>query len=109
METVTTQHTSGGRRRFLQRAGALTLCVTNPSAGLALAGAADVAPAKSRLILLGTAGGPTPKPNRAAPAQVIVVNGASYVIDCGNAVASQFVKAKLKLASLRSIFVTHHH
>jgi hypothetical protein len=38
---------------------------------------------RSRLILLGTAGGPTPKPNRAAPAQVIVVNGASYVIDCG--------------------------
>ena len=31
---------------------------------------------KSRLILLGTGGGPTPKPNRAAPAQVIVVNGA---------------------------------
>lgn len=42
---------------------------------------------KSRLILLGTAGGPTPKPNRAAPAQVIVVNNKSYVIDCGNGVA----------------------
>ena len=64
---------------------------------------------KSRLILLGTAGGPTPKPNRAAPAQVIVVNGASYVIDCGNGVARQMVLAKLKLGSLRSVFVTHHH
>jgi ribonuclease BN (tRNA processing enzyme) len=64
---------------------------------------------KSRLILLGTAGGPTPKPNRAAPAQVIVVNGASYVIDCGNGVARQMVLAKLKLGSIRSVFVTHHH
>jgi ribonuclease BN (tRNA processing enzyme) len=64
---------------------------------------------RSRLILLGTAGGPTPKPNRAAPAQVIVVNGASYVIDCGNGVARHMVLAKLKLASIRNIFLTHHH
>lgn len=64
---------------------------------------------KSRLILLGTAGGPTPKPNRAAPAQVIVVNGVSYVIDCGNGVARQMVLAKLKLASIRDVFLTHHH
>jgi ribonuclease BN (tRNA processing enzyme) len=65
--------------------------------------------AKSRLILLGTGGGPTPKPNRSAPAQVIVVNGSSYVIDCGNGVARQMVLAKLKLASIRDVFITHHH
>ena len=64
---------------------------------------------KSRLILLGTAGGPTPKPNRAAPAQVIVVNGASYVIDCGNGVARQMILAGLKLGSIRSVFLTHQH
>ena len=64
---------------------------------------------KSRLILLGTAGGPTPKPNRAAPAQVIVVDNKSYVIDCGSGVARQMVLAKLKLASIRNVFLTHHH
>src|SRR5262245_21016359 len=64
---------------------------------------------KSRLILLGTAGGPTPKPNRAAPAQAIVVNGASYVIDCGNGVARQMILAGLKLGSIRSVFLTHQH
>ena len=37
-----------------------------------------------RLILLGTAGGPTPKKNRAAPAQMILVNDEAYIIDCGN-------------------------
>lgn len=63
----------------------------------------------SRLILLGTGGGPTPKPNRSAPAQVIVVNGQSYVIDCGDGVARQMVHAKLKLGSIRSVFLTHHH
>lgn len=63
----------------------------------------------SRLILLGTAGGPTPKPNRAAPAQVIVVDGAAYVIDCGNGVARQLVLAGVPLRSLRAVFVTHMH
>lgn len=63
----------------------------------------------SRLILLGTAGGPTPKPNRAAPAQVIVVGDAAYVIDCGNGVARQMVLANLKLGAIRGVFLTHHH
>lgn len=63
----------------------------------------------SRLILLGTAGGPTPKPNRAASAQVITVGDAAYVIDCGNGVARQLVLAGIKLKALRSIFITHHH
>jgi ribonuclease BN (tRNA processing enzyme) len=70
---------------------------------------AKAAPAASRLILLGTGGGPTPKPNRSAPAQVIVVGGVSYVVDCGNGVARQMVLAKLKLASIRNVFITHHH
>jgi len=100
-----------GRRKFLGTSAALI-------AALPLQGAwgIDVPPTpvtgekpKSRLILLGTAGGPTPKPNRAAPAQVIVVNGVSYVIDCGNGVARQMVLAKLKLASIRDVFLTHHH
>ena len=65
--------------------------------------------AKSRLILLGTGGGPTPKTNRAAPSQVIVVNGAAYVIDCGNGVARQMVLAGVPLSSLRGVFITHQH
>jgi ribonuclease BN (tRNA processing enzyme) len=67
------------------------------------------AAAKSRLILLGTGGGPTPKPNRAAPAQVIIVNDAAYVIDCGNGVARQMVLAGVPLSSLRAVFITHQH
>ncbi|MEO5569241.1 MAG: MBL fold metallo-hydrolase [Gemmatimonadaceae bacterium] len=67
------------------------------------------AQAKSRLILLGTAGGPTPKPNRSAPSQVIVVNGVSYVIDCGSGVARQMILAGLKLGSIRGVFLTHQH
>jgi ribonuclease BN (tRNA processing enzyme) len=65
--------------------------------------------AGAKLILLGTAGGPRPRLNRAAPAQVIVVNGVAYVVDCGNGVAAQLVRAGVPLRSIRHIFITHHH
>ncbi|WP_266170037.1 MBL fold metallo-hydrolase [Dyella subtropica] len=95
------------RRRRLLKAAGLSL-------GLAACGALPfalrAAPAsRSRLILLGTAGGPTPKPNRAAPAQAIVVDGVIYVIDCGNGVAQQMVKAGLDLGAIRNVFITHQH
>jgi ribonuclease BN (tRNA processing enzyme) len=63
----------------------------------------------TRLILLGTAGGPRPRRTRSAPAQVIVVNGAAYVIDCGDGVARQMFLAGVPLAALRHVFVTHQH
>jgi ribonuclease BN (tRNA processing enzyme) len=89
-------------RRNVLAGAAAALALTLPSRGRAQA-------PKSRLILLGTGGGPTPKPNRAEPAQVIVVNGAAYVIDCGNGVARQMVLAGVPLASIRNVFLTHQH
>lgn len=75
-----------------------------------IAGPVLAAPAApSRLILLGTAGGPTPKPNRAAAAQVIIVDGAAYVVDCGNGTPRQLVLAGVPLRSLSAIFITHMH
>ena len=64
---------------------------------------------RSRLILLGTAGGPRPRKTRAAPAQAIVVGDAAYIIDCGDGVARQLVLANVPLRNLRDVFITHHH
>jgi ribonuclease BN (tRNA processing enzyme) len=63
----------------------------------------------TRLILLGTGGGPRPRKASSAPAQVITAGGAAYVIDCGDGVARQLVLAGVPLASLRHVFITHHH
>jgi ribonuclease BN (tRNA processing enzyme) len=65
--------------------------------------------ATTRLILLGTAGGPLPHRDFGAPAQVLVVGEAAYVVDCGNGVARQLVRAGVPLTSVRHVFVTHHH
>ncbi|GLZ76263.1 hydrolase [Actinorhabdospora filicis] len=63
----------------------------------------------TELVLLGTAGGPTPKASRAAPAQAVLVGGAAYVIDCGNGVGRQLRLAGVPLDALRAVAITHHH
>ena len=67
------------------------------------------AASKTRLILLGTGGGPRPRANRTASSQVIVVNGAAYVVDCGDGVARQLAAARIPLPTIRHIFITHQH
>jgi ribonuclease BN (tRNA processing enzyme) len=84
-------------------------------AGLAtLAGAAWLPPVegqggKTRLILLGTGGGPRARKNSSAPAQVIVIRDRPYVVDCGSGVGRQLVFAGVPLPALRHVFITHHH
>ena len=63
----------------------------------------------TKLILLGTAGGPVPRSPRHAPSQVVVVDDHAYVIDCGNGVAQQLQLAGVSPSTLRAVLVTHHH
>ena len=90
------------RRAFLAGAAALAGAAWLPSRS-------EGQSSKTRLILLGTGGGPRPRKVRSASAQVIVVNDTPYVIDCGNGVARQLVFADVPLPKLRHIFITHHH
>jgi ribonuclease BN (tRNA processing enzyme) len=64
---------------------------------------------RTRLILLGTGGGPRPRRESSAAAQVIISNGVAYVIDCGDGVARQLAFAGVPLTTLRHIFLTHQH
>jgi len=63
---------------------------------------------RTRLVLLGTAGGPLPSPTRSGIAQAVVVGDRVHVIDCGTGVARQLRRAKL-LSRLSQVFVTHLH
>jgi ribonuclease BN (tRNA processing enzyme) len=65
--------------------------------------------ARTRLILLGTAGGPSPKRAASGPSQVIVVDDRAYVVDCGDGVARQLRLAGVSPTTVRHIFITHHH
>jgi ribonuclease BN (tRNA processing enzyme) len=90
------------RRAFLAFVTALTGARLLPAARAAQG-------PRTRLILLGTGGGPRPRKLRSAPAQVIVAGDTAYVVDCGDGVARQLVLAGVGLAGLRHIFITHHH
>jgi ribonuclease BN (tRNA processing enzyme) len=67
---------------------------------------------RTRLILLGTKGGPSRTPtatDRHLPSQVILIKGVPHVIDCGLGVTDQLVRAGVPLRALRHIFITHQH
>ena len=63
----------------------------------------------TRLITLGTLGGPTPRAHRAQSSNLLIVNGAFYVVDAGDGVARRLAKAGVNLRDIGTIFITHHH
>lgn len=75
------------------------------------AGSLSAAPPSSgtRVLLLGTKGGPTPSASRAPACTAIVIDSVLYLIDCPNGVAGQLAKADIRLDQLSHIFVTHNH
>ena len=71
-------------------------------------GKAPPASNKTRLILLGTAAGPTPKP-RNQPANALIVNDQVYIVDAGDGAARQLFLSGTSLKNIKAIFITHQH
>ena len=91
------------RREFLGGLGLTAFALATPRPLL------PGAESRTRLVLLGTAGGPTPKRSHAAPAQVVLVDDDAYVVDCGDGVARQLALAGVALSRIRAVFITHQH
>jgi len=63
----------------------------------------------TRLILLGTQGGPRITGERAEPSNLLIVRNKPYLIDAGNGVARQLALAHFQPADIHEIFITHNH
>src|SRR5262249_42670046 len=64
----------------------------------------------TKLVLLGTGGGPGGLGRtRKMTSHVMLSNGAAYVLDCGLGVIDQYARTGIPFPALRSIFITHHH
>lgn len=63
----------------------------------------------SSLITLGTAAGPSLRPDRAQSSNLLTVNGTHYVVDAGDGVARRIGEAGVDVREIGIIFITHHH
>lgn len=112
-----------GRRRVLTQAlrlGAIALSGAAFSrgafaqvqgGGAATAGPPQNRPATpgTRLVLLGTRGGPGIDLTRAQTASAVVIDGTPYLVDCGYGTVRQLVASNVGYLQLGSIFFTHLH
>src|SRR5689334_2857361 len=64
---------------------------------------------RTRLITLGTLGGPNPRAKRAQTSNLLIVDGEYYVIDAGDGVARRLAKARIPIREIGTVFITHHH
>jgi ribonuclease BN (tRNA processing enzyme) len=85
-------------------AGSLCLSLTH-GAG------AQSSPQRSgtKLITLGTRGGPLPTKDRAQSSNLLVVNGTLYLIDAGDGVTRRIVQSGNDFRKVGKIFITHLH
>jgi ribonuclease BN (tRNA processing enzyme) len=79
------------------------------AADQAAAQAATTADNATTLITLGTGGGPLPRKDRAQSSNLLVVNGALYLIDAGDGVTRRIVQAGYDFRKAGKIFITHAH
>jgi ribonuclease BN (tRNA processing enzyme) len=65
---------------------------------------------QTRIVLLGTKGGPrVGEAGRSNPATLVMINDVPYVVDCGYGASKQLISAGIALNRVRYIFITHHH
>jgi ribonuclease BN (tRNA processing enzyme) len=91
------------RRKLVLGSLLLGICAGASSQGQAQSGSG------TKLILLGTKGGPRVDGERSNPSTLITIDGTPYLIDCGYGTARQLVRAGVALQNMRHIFFTHMH
>src|SRR5437868_3743110 len=64
---------------------------------------------RTRLILLGTGGGPGVRVERSQPASLLIVDGHRYLIDCGDGTVQRLKRARFDPSDIDGIFLTHLH
>jgi len=91
------------RWNLLRLAAGAAGALTAPSAF------AQGAKSGTRIVFLGTKGGPRVGASSSNPANLVVVNGTPFVIDCGMGVSRQLVNAGVPIPSVKYILIGHHH
>ncbi len=94
---------------MIDRRNALKLALGGAAALTAPAALAQATRPRTRIVFLGTKGGPRVGVGASNPANLVVVNDTPFVIDCGMGVSRQLVNAGVPIPSIKYILITHHH
>ncbi|MBR0932332.1 MBL fold metallo-hydrolase [Bradyrhizobium jicamae] len=94
---------------MIDRRNALKLALGSAATFAAPAILAQTPKPRTRIVFLGTKGGPRVSIGASNPANLVVVNDTPIVIDCGMGVSRQLVKAGVPIPSVKYIFISHHH
>ena len=98
-----------GRAIALAAFGGVTRAFAQGGTGVAGTVAPPDQQKGTRLVLLGTQGGPNVNLRRAQASNAIVVDGRIYLVDCGYGAVRSLVAAGLGYAQVGSVFITHLH
>jgi len=90
-------------------AGIATLGLRLPLAAQPAAANASASPPGTRLVMLGTRGGPGVDVTRSETASAVVVDGTPYLVDCGYGTMRALVAAGLGFQPVSTVFLTHLH
>jgi ribonuclease BN (tRNA processing enzyme) len=94
---------------MIDRRHVLKLALTGAAALAAPAVLAQRDKPRTRIVFLGTKGGPRVGLGPSNPANLVMVNGTPFVVDCGMGVSHQLVAAGVPLETIKYIFISHHH
>src|SRR5437868_9869082 len=94
---------------MIDRRSALKLALSSAAMLAAPSVHAQGAKPRTRIVFLGTKGGPRVGNGASNPANLVVVNDTPFVIDCGMGVSRQLVRAGVPIPSVKYIFISHHH
>jgi ribonuclease BN (tRNA processing enzyme) len=106
---MTTKLKNMDRREFLASMSLLGACATlDPSASAAAEAQTD-ANSGTRLVMLGTQGGPNFNEQRKESSNAIVVDGRIYLVDCGYGALGALRASGLGFRGVGNVFLTHLH
>ena len=94
---------------MIDRRDVLKLALGSAATLAAPALAQTPAKPRTRIVFLGTKGGPRVDLGPSNPANLVMVNETPFVIDCGMGVSRQLAGAGVPLPSVKYIFIGHHH
>jgi ribonuclease BN (tRNA processing enzyme) len=94
---------------MIDRRDALKIALGSAAVLTAAPALAEPKNPRTKIVFLGTKGGPRVGIGASNPANLVMVGNTPFVIDCGMGVSRQLVSAGVPLPSIKHIFISHHH